>query len=72
MLLSKYTVYDDKKLRSIKEKEAGRLLTGLLKVKSHFNGITRLGNIIWRYKANQIVNKCLLAGEKCITGMHLM
>lgn len=46
MLVSKYTVYDDKKLRSIKEKEAGRLLTGLLKVKSHFNGITRLGNII--------------------------
>ena len=46
MLLSKYTVYDDKKLRSIKEKEAGRLLTGFLKVKSHFNGITRLGNII--------------------------
>ena len=46
MLLWKCAVSDNKKLRFIKEQEASGFLTGLLGVKSPFEGTPKLRNII--------------------------
>ena len=60
MLSSSWVVCGSKTSRFIKEQEASGFLTGLLWVKSPFEGIPILGIIIERYKMNEIVKKFLL------------
>ena len=62
MLSSKCAVCDSGELIFIKEQEAIELTTSLLVVKTPFEGIPILGNIIWRYK---------IAGNKFMPETHL-
>ena len=80
MLLSKCAVCSSKKSRFIKEQEAKGILSNL-GLKAPLNKIPLLGDIFFKngiplnscyqYKMNEIVNKFLLTGDKCMPEMHL-
>ena len=62
---------DSKKLRFVKKQKSNGLSVGFLGVKSPFEGIPILKNIIQRHKMNDIVNKFLLARHKFMLEIHL-
>ena len=78
MILSKYAICNSKKSKFIKDQEAKGLLSKL-GIKPPLNKMLMLGDILfwmqfdWMQciKMNEIVNKFLLAGDKCMPEMHL-
>ena len=75
MILSKCTICGSKKSRFIKRQEAKGLLSKL-DIKTPLTKIPIPSDtLFWicanSYKMNEIVNKCLLAGDKFMSEMHL-
>ena len=76
MLLSNCVVCNSKKSKFLKQQETSRLLSSLgikaplskIPIVFCFNS-NKQGNT--RYKMNEISNKFLLAGDKCMSEMHL-
>ena len=57
--------------KSIKLREASELFS-TLGIKTPLNKILLSGPLLfWRYKINEIVNKLLLAGDKCMPEVHI-
>ena len=56
MVSSNCAVSRSKKMRFIEEQEDSGFLTGLLMIKSPFEGVRVLGNIIYKDKMSEIVN----------------
>ena len=71
-LLSKCAMWDSKKSRFIKDRKA-EVLSSKLELKRSFCKILLLGDILfYRYKANEIIIKSLLAGDKFMPEMHFI
>ena len=78
MLLSKCEVWANKKLKFVKEQEAGVLLSSL-GIHRSLNEIPLLGALCFksiqqintRYKMDEVVKKFLLAGDIFMPEMHL-
>ena len=76
MILSKCAICGSKKSRFIKNQEAKGLLSNL-GFRTPLSKVPILGDILfwmqlrWEYKANKIVKKLLLAGDKFTSEMHL-
>ena len=71
MILLECAVWDSKKSRFIKEREASRLSSSL-GLRTPFIKIFLSGDILFeRYKMNEVLDNFLLAGDKLMSGMHL-
>ena len=76
MILSKCAKCGSKKSRFIKNQEAKGLLSNL-GIRTPLSKVPILGDILFQtsckamYKMNEIVNKCLLPGDKFMPEMHL-
>ena len=76
MILSKYATCGSKKSKFIKNQEAKGLLSKL-GVRTPLSKVAILGDILFwthmlnRIKMNEIVKKCLFAGDKFMPEMHL-
>ena len=71
MILSNWAVCGAKKSRFIKKEQAEGLLSNL-GLRTPLRKVLLLGDILFQlYKINEIVNKLLLAGDKCMPKMHL-
>ena len=71
MLSSNCAVYGSKKSIYIKERDVSGFLTDLLNIKTIFEGISIMKNIVWRYKTNVIVNNFLLVADGFMSQVHL-
>ena len=76
LLLSKCAVCDSKKLKFINEQEASELLTNL-RIKTPLSKMSlvfcfkSIQQVNTRYKMKKMVNKFLLAGDKCMPEIHV-
>ena len=72
MILSKCAIFDSKKSRFIKKQEAKEILNKTIKEDSIFSWYFALNAVpLNHYEMNEIANKFLLAGDKCVPGIHL-
>ena len=71
ILLWHCEVFGSKKTKFVNELEASGFLTGLSGFKSPFKKLSILGNIIQRYKRNEIINNFLLARDKLMSEIQL-
>ena len=70
MILSNCAICDSKKSRFLKNEETKGLLSNL-GVKTQSSKVPILGDILMCIKMNEIINKFVLAGENCMSQMHL-